>query len=409
MSTPNVDAGPSFAVWPPLTVREVNPFDFGVHTGADQPRGRRLNSYVKRDIDPDLELALKDERVVVVSAPQGAGATRTVYEALKHVHLRARLLIPMRPGEFASEDLFAANFDADTVLWLDKLGSHWGVEGSQLFGVLAQWLSKPRRWMVATAYDDGPDVLTSKEFERLNARVLRLDKDLTRAELDRMLRLYGSVQTTTSIGFHPPVKRPPTKPEPEPTLHPTPEPETTPYPVPETVAREHVPLLDDEPVGLADDQLGREGVADALRDQLQELAENFRGKSFFVHLDGAWGAGKSSLLRFLRESVDTSWLVVPYDAWRQSRGGPPWLTLLQAVRAGVRSTHAHAAGRALFWLRERFRLIRTWQWLALLLMFLIVAAAVLLVVKAHLNLTLSKWGDLAKLVGVWFRWSVHSG
>jgi hypothetical protein len=381
-----VDVGTSFAVWPPLTVSRVDPFHFGIRTGADKPRGRRLNPYVERDIDHELQLLLKQhQQAIVVSAPHGAGAARTVYEALKRVHPRARLLIPIPPGEFASEVLQATNVEGGLVLWLDSLGSYWGVEGARLFEVLARWLRQPDRRLIATAYDGDPDVFANKGFDLLNARVLHLDSELTSAELDRMHKLYGDVQTTASIGFHPPVRN-------------VPEPPDRP-PRPEPPPREHVRLLDDEPVGLTDDRLDRKAVANAVEKLLSEHARSFRGQSLFVHVDGAWGAGKSSLLRFLRESVDESWLIVTYDAWRQSRGGPPWLTLLQAVRASVRSTYDRVRGRVWFWLRERARLIGTRQWVALLLMALVVVATVVLLVTVDFGVTLSTWGDLAKLAG----------
>jgi hypothetical protein len=138
----------------------------------------------------------------------------------------------MPPGEFGSEVLLATNLEEGVVLWLDTLGSYWGVEGVRLFEALTRWLRQPDRWLIATAYDGDPDVLASKEFDRLNARVLRLDSDLT-SELDRMHKLYGDVQVTISIGLHPPVRRGqrrsgrPPRPEPAP--------------------REHVRLLDTRP------------------------------------------------------------------------------------------------------------------------------------------------------------------
>jgi hypothetical protein len=313
----SVDVGTSFAVWPPPTVSRVDPFHFGIRTGADKPRGPRLNPYVERDIDHHLQLLLEHhQQAIVVSASHGAGAARTVYEALKRVHPRARLLIPMPPGEFAPEVLSTTNIEGSVVLWLDTLGSYWGVEGARLFEVLSRWVRQPDRWLIATVYDGDPDVFASKEFDLLNARVLRLDSELTSAELDRMHKLYGDVKTTASIGSHPPVRNVPKTPGRPPRPEPPP--------------REHVRLLDDEPVGLTGDRLDRKAVANAVEKLLSEHVRSFRGQSLFVHVDGAWGAGKSSLLRFLRESVEESWLVGPYDAWRQSRGGPRWPAVAHA-------------------------------------------------------------------------------
>jgi hypothetical protein len=169
-------------------------------------------------------------------------------------------------------------------------------------------------------------------------------------------------------------------------------------------AREHVRWLVDDPVGLDGDELGRRGVASALEDQLRAIVRDFSGRSFLVHIDGPWGAGKSTLLRFLHESVDRHivpdrWLVVSYDSWRQSRVGPPWLTLLQAVRTVVRSAQPHIWDRGWFWLRERARLVNSWQWITLFLMVVAATTLAALLIGGDIHLTLSNWGDIGKLVG----------
>ncbi len=178
------------------------------------------------------------------------------------------------------------------------------------------------------------------------------------------------------------------------------------HPVP-PAPREHVRWLADEPVGLDQDELGRRGVASALEQQLEILVRDYPGRSFLVHIDGAWGAGKSTLLRFLRELAERAgpgrspagWLVVPYDAWRQSKVGPPWLTLLHAVRAAVRTTRRRRWARAWFWLRERARLVDNWQWAAFGLMAVVVAGLVTVLVHGSADLTVSRWGDVVKLAG----------
>jgi len=169
-------------------------------------------------------------------------------------------------------------------------------------------------------------------------------------------------------------------------------------------AREHVRWLVDDPVGLDGDELGRRGVASALEDQLRTIVRDFSGRSFLVHIDGPWGAGKSTLLRFLHESVDRcagpdKWLVVSYDSWRQSRVGPPWLTLLQAVRTAVRSAQPHIWDSGWFWLRERARLVNSWQWITLFLMAVAATTLAALFISGDIHLTLSNWGDISKLVG----------
>jgi hypothetical protein len=71
---------------------------------------------------------------------------------------------------------------------------------------------------------------------------------------------------------------------------------------------------------------------------------------FILHLDGAWGSGKSSLLGFvaaeLREPtmagpdgrVPVPWIVVEFNAWQHQRIAPPWWWLLSAVFVNGRRT-----------------------------------------------------------------------
>jgi hypothetical protein len=173
--------------------------------------------------------------------------------------------------------------------------------------------------------------------------------------------------------------------------------------------REHVRLLVDETVGLDEDELGRRAVAEALKDQLSRLHTDFRGRSFLVHVDGAWGAGKSTILRFLHELIELShregnsgdtssgdWLVITYDAWRQARVGPPWLTVLQALRTMVRSEQRNVTW---FSIKERARLVGRWQWIAASVMLATAIALIGLVVLGGSNLSLTSFGDVVKLLG----------
>ena len=176
-----------------------------------------------------------------------------------------------------------------------------------------------------------------------------------------------------------------------------------PTPREEPSTREHVEWLPDEPVGLSDDQLGRAGVARALEQQLLELVKTNPGRSFLVQIDGPWGTGKSTLLRFLREIVERReaepWLVISYDAWRQSRAGPPWLTLLSSVRSAVRADQRGLVNRVRFWLLERARLLSAWQLVAMLLLLIAAAAAIVALLVSGNGLALGRAGDFIKLLG----------
>ncbi|WP_370962990.1 P-loop NTPase fold protein [Amycolatopsis sp. cg9] len=95
-----------------------------------------------------------------------------------------------------------------------------------------------------------------------------------------------------------------------------------------------------------EDHLNRAPLAEVLAGQLREVRKREPSTSFLVHLDGPWGVGKSSLLNFLEERLEHEYTIVHFDAWRQSRLGPPWWALLSATRKAVA--------------RDRSRLSATW-------------------------------------------------
>jgi hypothetical protein len=168
--------------------------------------------------------------------------------------------------------------------------------------------------------------------------------------------------------------------------------------------REDVRWVADDPVGLDMDSLGRKEVARALDKQLRDLVTDFPGRSFLVHVDGAWGAGKSTLLRFVEELValrpqGERWLTVEYDAWRQSRVGPAWVTLLHTLRSAVRETQGPWWRRGWFHVLERGRLVPRWQWVALAVVTLLLLLVTSLLALADGGFSLTQWGDLAKVAG----------
>lgn len=174
----------------------------------------------------------------------------------------------------------------------------------------------------------------------------------------------------------------------------------------EEPSRDHVSLVVDNPltdIGL--DELGRRSVARALEDQIRTLTTDHPHSSFLIHIDGPWGAGKSTLMHFVGQRVtqratrDDPWLVINYDAWRQAKAGPPWLTLLEALRSGVRSSKRNALRRIAFGVRERSRLIAHWQWFAAGVALTTVMFVPVLIYSLTAEMTMTKWGDLAKIIG----------
>lgn len=120
------------------------------------------------------------------------------------------------------------------------------------------------------------------------------------------------------------------------------------------VVSDRVELQDDVPgETYRDDRLRRMPLAEALAVRLQRRHEEGRERSFLVHLDGPWGSGKTTVLNFVADSLGPDWTIVRYNAWRQSRIGPHWWTLLTALRGEILRRRS-PAGRVWLWAREMF-------------------------------------------------------
>jgi hypothetical protein len=127
---------------------------------------------------------------------------------------------------------------------------------------------------------------------------------------------------------------------------------------PSTEVAEDTGTLLDRPA--AEDELGRLAFARVIALRIRAVRAAYRDPGepapgwrrwhetategpFILHLDGAWGSGKSSLLGFLASElreptmngpdgrVPIPWIVVEFNAWQHQRIAPPWWWLLNAV------------------------------------------------------------------------------
>jgi hypothetical protein len=125
-----------------------------------------------------------------------------------------------------------------------------------------------------------------------------------------------------------------------------------------------------------------------------------------MHIDGAWGTGKSSLLNFLEERLADEFNVVRFDAWRQSRISPPWWALLTATRRSITDRSGIFGS---LWLRAREIIARVRRSgapyvLALVLLMLVVAGIAVLVFSGGPpieNITKTATAVIAALTTVW--------
>jgi hypothetical protein len=141
------------------------------------------------------------------------------------------------------------------------------------------------------------------------------------------------------------------------------------------------------------DELGRRPFAEVIAARIEDVRKTqaaFRamgdksaGGAFMVHIHGPWGAGKTSVLNFLRDHLQDKkrcpaqqWVVVEFNAWRQQRIRPPWWTLIKEIY--MQSARQLGFFRSLQlrvrWLAWRIRA----DWLPALLATLLISVAVLL-------------------------------
>ena len=153
-----------------------------------------------------------------------------------------------------------------------------------------------------------------------------------------------------------------------------------------------VPTLSDQPSDV--DNLGRKAFAEALGarlidEQRRSAAANKvhlrreEPDSFVLHLEGPWGPGRTSLLRFLCSYLTAQgWLVVQFNAWQHQRVGAPWWLLIAEVhREAVRQ--ASLPRKLWLWLRAmawRAR-IAIWRIVGLLAALALFAGAILIAVN----------------------------
>ena len=154
-----------------------------------------------------------------------------------------------------------------------------------------------------------------------------------------------------------------------------------------------------------EDLLGRSRLAGTLAGQLIEFHIAAERHSFAIHVDGAWGSGKSTLVNLvveaLKRSPDSAQWVTPrpnmfFDAWRESQISPAWWSLLKWLRETVHDSRAGRVSRTMFRARELGHRLRV----AGLIAPTLVTAAIVGVIAAVLVLYLLRRADQGSQFGV---------
>ncbi|UTW61667.1 hypothetical protein KFE98_16885 [bacterium SCSIO 12741] len=102
--------------------------------------------------------------------------------------------------------------------------------------------------------------------------------------------------------------------------------------------RENIPFHLDQVEEV--DRLNRDRIAKSLTGLLNNQIFNSKGASkdkdhsFMIHLQGAWGDGKSTFLKLIEKNLDTEenkWIVIHFNAWQHQHVNPPWWPFLDQI------------------------------------------------------------------------------
>lgn len=109
-----------------------------------------------------------------------------------------------------------------------------------------------------------------------------------------------------------------------------------------TEPRDTVPNWGDDPLqNLEDDLLGRVAFARYMVKRIAAVKQE--SGAFVMLLSGPWGAGKSTVMNFIRtelknkELTNDDWLVVEYNSWRNQHIQPPYWSLMDTVFRSTKS------------------------------------------------------------------------
>lgn len=103
--------------------------------------------------------------------------------------------------------------------------------------------------------------------------------------------------------------------------------------------RDHTQWQPDNPSDR--DDLNRAALAKVLATRLDGAIGERPADSFLLHIDGSWGSGKSTLLRLLKKEVESNFLVLEFNAWRNGHVDPPWWSLLASLRRAAAEASRH--------------------------------------------------------------------
>lgn len=149
-----------------------------------------------------------------------------------------------------------------------------------------------------------------------------------------------------------------------------------------------------------EDKLGRRPIANSLAKLINDdIFGNKKCHAFMAHLQGRWGEGKSSFMKFLedglQETGDNRWIIIHYNAWKNQYVDPPWWTFLDVLYRQGREQLPKKYKRKIIW-NERIRRMNS----GTLLAFSIIAFIIFLAISASnlLNIPFPNLSETTKVI-----------
>jgi tetratricopeptide (TPR) repeat protein len=137
-------------------VTDLRPLGVGPAVGPSPSPSGSTPTYVARDVDRDLDEALRAGGFVIVTGPPASGQSRSLFEAVRRVY-PDRLLIAPRGAAALAAILPAPVPYRRAVIWLDDLERFVGRDGLDLY-TLVRRCPAGRRPGVIVATTHGPDL-----------------------------------------------------------------------------------------------------------------------------------------------------------------------------------------------------------------------------------------------------------
>ncbi|WP_051798484.1 inositol monophosphatase family protein [Catenuloplanes japonicus] len=194
--------------WLPDIGDIADPVALGVHAAVSGGE-RSTPHYVARDIDDDLDDALRQHGFALIVGHSTSGKSRAAYEAMRRLPAHWTVLVP-RDGA-ALHTLLDDGLDLkDTVVWLDDIERYLGpggldphllrrLRGDDPTRVVALATMRANEYTARLSDGDSPELMRADQQVLRAARTIHLERSLTPAERRRAQELAADPRILDAV------------------------------------------------------------------------------------------------------------------------------------------------------------------------------------------------------------------